>query len=396
VPISDINKAIFWLSIVNSGRDFLGTGGTFYSQNVDKVAAMIGGEPRRIWEAITMRGQIPKPPKRMWLRVLAVILAVGSMIASFGIVLYLTNQRLLALGSVLAILIVLAMAVSRKDGLKTGRLLSENPKIVELAGNLLQELISWTSENTDHPIRIVVMQETSGAKTVDSLENYLIAEIRPKSTTTQPFMEPVLPRKEEKPTEKQVESGIRKQKAIFASAHLIAALIAGFLVFLAIRLIMNGRASPLDFIFFGVVVLFFAFIQYAVYSLLPFTKMMFRGYKMSPSDLEMILKRTPKKWLEREYYQNVGFKQKIDLMQMFTTQKSVELSSLHELIKPWLQEDAKQPEKFRYFKIEEGNVTLTPKGEMLAETVRKKGSNIDKLLRKMEDLNQRMRSYRGV
>jgi hypothetical protein len=70
-------------------------------------------------------------------------------------------------------------------------------------------------------------------------------------------------------------------------------------------------------------------------------------------------------------------------MLMFSRQESVELSNLNEFIKLWLREDARQPEKFRYFKTEANKVTLTGKGRMLAEAVRKKGSDIDKLLRQL-------------
>jgi hypothetical protein len=393
LPTTDIAHALYWLSIICSGNALFSMGGINYWENVSHVVNKIGGEYKATWQDILEQYKMPSS-KKLYAAASSAILSMLGVFATFFFLKEL-EFKMIAVGAIFAVLIALLYLTGSQ--LKAVKLVASDPHVTEFARALVQITIAWVSDRTAAPVRVVLAGEAFGAQPVDSLYGQIIAEIKPKSITPQSIeTQPSRSLETEKILKKHAEESVIRRRIAYISAHIIVGAVTGFLIYTSFQSILTGDADAGHFIVAILSIGFFALGQYFVYALTPELKVMFQGGKATPSDLRMILERSSKGRLQSRYAGDADFKQKVDFMFLFARQKSVELSDLSEPVKLWLREDMKQPEEFRYFIIEANKVTLTGHGEMLAETVRKKASNIDKLSRQLEELQERARSLGNI
>lgn len=104
----------------------------------------------------------------------------------------------------------------------------------------------------------------------------------------------------------------------------------------------------------------------------PFLRIIMRGGDIRPSDLPDIIKRYPAKSVRNLVKQDEIFRQKVDFLITLLSKQSVTLMQVSESIRQLINEDAKQPQKFRYFSVTEGTVSLTDMGNSFAKTLQKK------------------------
>jgi hypothetical protein len=112
-----------------------------------------------------------------------------------------------------------------------------------------------------------------------------------------------------------------------------------------------------------VVMLYFGF---------PFIRIIMRGGEIRPSDLAGVIKRYPARSVKNLVKRDEIFRQKVDFLMTLLNRHSVTLSQVSEPIRQWINEDAKQPQKFRYFSVTDNTTSLTDMGNSFAKALEKK------------------------
>ena len=104
----------------------------------------------------------------------------------------------------------------------------------------------------------------------------------------------------------------------------------------------------------------------------PFLRIIMRGGDIRPSDLPDIIKRYPARSVRNLVKRDEIFRQKVDFLMTLLSKQSVTLMQVSEPIRQWINEDAKQPQKFRYFSATEGTISLADMGNSFAKALQKK------------------------
>jgi len=369
IPISDLTKAIYWLSIINSGAASFYLGGINYYQNVSKVLSRIGGEAETKWQSVTRRHRMPET-RGLYALVIVAILAMLSMFLTFA---FFRNLEILAV----VIMVIIAFVVLREAGnqFRMGAIIAQDPQTVEVTDYLIKKMVSWISAKTHEPIRVVLGGKTvEGAEAVDSLQSYIIAEIKPKGTMSRSPSETqfFVSSEKEKWRVRRIERSERNLRVLYLSLHIAVGTICGFLVFAFSKRLLSGKADALDIVAMAGVIGLFALGQFFLYIYIPLMKVLFQGGKAASSDLEMIAKRFENSRLQRLSATDPEFRQRIWFFITLERDKSADFSTVEEPIKLWIKKEAEQPSAFKYLKLDGNIVTLTAKGETLAKTLEKK------------------------
>lgn len=367
VPISDLTKAISWLSELSKGgaTGMIG-GGRGAWLNVDKVADRIGGEFKSKWLSIVQNHRMPIRERTM---VLTIPVAFLPFVGVFLILFFVKTGifQLVALLSLLPLMIVMFRFLSKKVMAVSDLYESEEARTT--AGVLARQLILLVSTRTTRPIKVVLAGgEYEHVHAIDSAWGSTIAEIEPSGVTVSG-------------KERFFPHGLKEEHVSFLGskrnwhiATILAHASVGFitvpLVFLFLQKIISGMADNLDRGAFGLTIIAAVFGQFFVYVSMPQMKLFFTGGKVTALDLYAIVKRTPSHLMMNTNYSD--FIEKTAFLTTMNEKRTMKLSELADSIKFWLRDEENQPMEQRYFNIEGDKVSLTAKGEELAELVEKK------------------------
>jgi hypothetical protein len=366
MPLSDLTKALYWLSAVNSGATSFSMGGLNYWQNVNKVAEKMGQEFQTRWNSIIQYYGMPNP-KYQYVAIVLVFLAMLAMPTTLVIFRELHTWTIIAL---LAVALAGLALVGKQ--MQTIRLISLDPKAKETISFLIAELVSWVSAQTSRPIRVVLAGVTlPEIVSIDSLFGFAIAEIQPKSALgghVESAPKEINLENEERQKE-QIMKARDQQRLLNAFVHLAVAAVTAYLVFSGFGALLFREFDTFNLIATGMSLFLFVLLQYFLYTYLPMMKMLFRGGKASPFDFETLVKRLPKRTLKAACASDYDFGQKTSFLTKTLREGTTDLSTLDECVELWILEDFKGPAEFRYFEIEGDNVTLTENGHRLARTL---------------------------
>ena len=364
VTISDLTKAIYWLSIINDGGTNFSLGGLHYWENLERVVDNIGSEVQKRWQ--TLMSNCKLPTSRV-LYILSVTLLASIIVIPITLFL---NETL----NIFAVIAVIAIAFLFMAWFRT-----QYQKVHELADNsqaraitqyLIRELIFWTSTKTKRPIKVILFGGPYfDVQPVGSLLGSTIAEIRPKEEIDklEPTQLPLISREYKV---EEIVKARKKQRLLFITIHVATGIILGYFVFRGFEAIFLGKSHALGI--FGLSLFGLVFTQIMFYFYLPQLKVVLTGGELSPFDLQCIAKRLPRAMLKHVCITDSTFTSKARFLLRIYQQKTIGLENLSEEIKFWIKEDEKQPEKLRFFKITENKVSLTINGELLAKTLREK------------------------
>jgi hypothetical protein len=314
VRISDMTKAIYWLSYVGADKIPV-LGGYGYWKRVRKIALRINGDFLSRWQSIEAR--------------------------------YRTRPRL-----------------------RTSPLVIQDaPEERSIARQLAQDLISWASERSEEPIYVVVGDEKfEGVERIGTVRNQPIVEISPKRVAGFKV-------RRDKPKETSLLQSVpylskRNEKVAYATFHILLALLAGIVVFTVWRKILLADVTDQYDLAAGLMsVLAFGLGQYMVYAGFPSMMAYFKEGQISPSEFYTLVKRTPKQMLPGLNMVDLYLRERVSFLKEVQEKGSVDSSALKETIKEWLKLDSEQPLNDRYFNIEGNAVVLTGKGNDLARLV---------------------------
>jgi hypothetical protein len=318
LPISDLTKTIYWLSYVGADKiPILGGYGSYW-KSVRKIASIINGDFLARWKSIEDRYRI-------------------------SITVKLRPSPLL---------------------------IQDTPQERSIARQLAQDLISWASERTEKPIYVIVSDEKfEGVQRIGTVRNQPIVEIGPKRLAE--FEVPHYESKETSLLQSVPYPSKRKEQAVYATFHILFALLTGFLIFVVWRkILLVGVTDEYNLPVGLLSVVAFGLGQYMVYAGFPAMMAYFfnEGY-ISPSQLYTLVKRTPQQMLPSLDMVDPYLREKILFLKEISEKGRVDTSTLKEFIKEWLKLDSEQLPNDRYFNIEENDVVLTRKGEALAKLV---------------------------
>ncbi len=374
ISVSDLTKSLFWLSSVNSGAAF-SLGGMYNWRNVDKVAQQIGGKLQADWQRIKDEYKMPDP-KSMYI---IFILLMSGMLAVPASMFLLGDMGISVGAGVLVIAFVSMWATGKHTN--TIRLLSDDLQARTVANRMTHEIITWMSTRAKEPIRFVLAEGTlADAEFVDSFFGYVVAVLKPKDfpSLTEEMNQLSIAQGMRKSQVNQILRLRRLQMILYVSIHLIVALAMGYFAVIALQRLVIGEIEVLSFILAGISIATLVGIQYFLYVYIPQMKVLLTGGKASPFDLYMIVKRGSRRQLKNLYLTDPDFRHKVSFVASISRDKSAEFSTLNQIIKLWIKEDARLPMRFRYFNIEHNAVTLTEKGLSLARAIAiKNGKNLD-------------------
>lgn len=429
VLISDLTKAIYWLSIVGSKK--VPSQQFFYSGNVTKVVNLIGGKCQTNWDEILRKYRLPNRTQNL-------LILGGLIISPFGILLaqVLNLEFLSWIFTGLALLLLLTFSIEYKKGKESIEALVRSDEATKTTRWLAQELIFLASERAKKPLRVMLEEGNySSIKIVGSIFGTAIAEIEPKGKLPEEGKRgeyaPTIISKEYKPTLNSKEKweplwlalvfiGFLTSLAllkisipflnwVYITFHglggdivvLFAAIMVVSLPFIPIELFFRRKhltssifvVVTLLFIFLGIptlewiglsekmawrtffnvsmIVLIAVFLVFLYFGF-PFLKMILRGGEIKPSDLEENVRRVPARSIRKLVRQNEEVGQRFDFLTTLYSKVSIKLSEVPESVRVWVNEDAKQSPKTRYFNLREDSVSLTEMGESLARALHKK------------------------
>lgn len=427
VRVSDLTKAIYWLSIVSSRK--APTQETFYYRNVAKVVHRMGGRMEIEWNEIFKKYKPLNLRMYIFLSALGVAGVVGSTV---GQSLHILWIEWLLIGLALASLLALAITYKKsKDNIESFIRDEQTNKLTRV---LAEDLISWTSERTKQPLQVMLAQTNySDTKIVDSIYGVAIVKIEPRNILTQSEKQAQPLNISTSGKEALIDDAQEKWEPLslviiligtlssvallelslpflnwifnifYGSdiAVLVAAIAIIALPFAPIEIFFRRKhltspawiVLPLIFILLGVPTLqwlglneqtawmtfgtTFTLIGLIIltiltYLALPFLKIIFRGGNIRPSDISDIVKRVPKWSVRRMLAQNEGTGQRFAFIVALYGMGTMKLEDAPESMRKWINEDATQPDAARYFVVKDGSVGLTRMGESLSKVLEKK------------------------
>lgn len=366
LSISDLTKAISWLSLFSERKRMFGGPGGDAWVNVSIVADHIGGEFKAKWLSIIQSHKMPMRERNSLVSIFSISLPLFAMIFVLGWV-KIESVQIAALGALSVVMIVWMYLISKK--LRTDSNLYESEEAMSTAGDMVRELIPWVSSRASRPIRVVLANaKYEHVRAIDSVWGNAIAEIVPDTIGGS--------RKESSDSILlgQDTSSFLASQRNWRIATVLAHLSAGFVTILmfssALPEVLLGTPDALDIEGFGLIAILVPFSQYFIYVTMPMMKTFFTGGKVSASDIHTILKRTPKSILPTA--QHPDFDEKTDFLMTLSQKQHMRISELEDSMKLWLREESNQPSKRKYFQVEGNIVSLTPKGDELAELVKEK------------------------
>jgi len=233
---------------------------------------------------------------------------------------------------------------------------------------LLEQLISWVVERTERPITVVLSSSNyKHVRVVGAAWGSIIGEIEPAGAET----------KEEREFSASLSGEHRRRLAsrkrwriATILAHVFVGFVTVYLAFFVGQKIFLGTADRLDTGSFGLLVLLVGFGQYFVYISVPMMKIFFTGGEVMSADLHSMVKRVPANLL-RNMNEPIFF-ERIDFLRNFGQQEALNFSELADSTKLWLRDEQNEPFEERCFNVEQGKVTLTPRGRELLKLVKDK------------------------
>lgn len=372
LKISDLTRAIYWSSVMNSEAARFSLGGYHYWTNVENVMKIIDGRLQEQWKAILYKYTLPTPRKMygsaaVALLMMPIILAVIILEVPF----YLT---LLAMLGVLGVLFVSLSITGRQ--FETIRMMGLDDEVEKFTVQLQNELTAWIFTKSNRPIRLLVAGDVpSNASSVGSLFGHLIVEIRPSSIVSAQIQDGT-------PTQKIPEAPSYMKQITSTIPYLMLAALLGYLLVFPSLTRLIGKISPLSAILAVMSVGLLVFVELSVYWFAPFFRAMFRG-EFSSSDFALVIKRLPGGIL-KNWTSYPGLQTQINFMLEIRQRSTIKVGELQDAIRLWIQEDGNRPPQSRYFIIEDDSLELTAKGKELADLVNRKlhsSRNTDSLSR---------------
>lgn len=429
VSVSDLTKAIYWLSIVSSrkvpsSQDFR------YHGSVTKVVHKIGGNFNNAWQEFLKEYNLPNP-------MMSIYVLIGIFVCTFGIVLAeFLNTAFSWIFLVPIVILFIAFSIIHKKERENVESLIASEQSTKKARWLAQELIFWVSERTTKPVKVMLAEDNySNVRIADTVYGAAVAEIEPKARIvegdTSQELSLTLASKEYKPLDVGHEKweplwitlafiGFVSSLALleisvpflnliyqlfyglagdvltliatiavvslpfipielfFRRKHLtssIPVLIVVLLVFLGIPILewvgLSEKIAWRTFFSTSIIVAVTLFAVF-VYFGWPFFKIVFRGGVVKASDLEEVVRRFPARVIRRAIKQDGRAKERFEFLITLYTKESIIMSEVPESIKEWISEDAKQPQSLRYFLVTRDSVSLTEFSKPAAKVLRKK------------------------
>jgi len=166
-----------------------------------------------------------------------------------------------------------------------------------------------------------------------------------------------------------------RRKHLSSSFFIVVVLLFAFLAVPTLELI--GLSKKMAWATFAYSAMAIGIISFFVvlYFGFPFLRLILSGGDIRPADLENIIKRYPARSVKNLVKQDENFRQKVDFLMTLLSKQSVTLSQVSETAKEWIKQDAKQPQKFRYFSLADDTVSLTDMGNSFAKALQKKLSS---------------------
>jgi hypothetical protein len=432
VSISDLTKAIYWLSIAGTGKTPLGQG--FFSyKNVSNVVNRIGGDLKTEWEQIREKYRLLNPRKYM-------LLIISLFLCSFGILLahFLDINLVSWCLAAAALILILALGLANKKMHDTVETLIKDKSTAWKTRWMTQELLNWVSDRTAKPLQVMLAEDNySGIKVTGSVFASVIVEIQPRSQhemiakRSEQTLEPApeIPHRETEEARQQKWEPLRLALVVISTMSSLALLglslpflsripqfssgITGsilslvwvilaivlpfvpielffrrkhlnssFLIVLALLLVFVGVptlewlgiSEKMAWMSIGTTIIVISVVAFAIllYAGLPFLKLILRGGEIKPSDLERIVKRIPSRSVKAMIKKDNRFQARVDFLMTLYSRESMAVSETSEFAREWISGDSHQPSKFRYFLVKEESVMLTDMGRSLAGSLQKK------------------------
>jgi hypothetical protein len=434
VRIVDLTRAVYWLSIIASGRapsnEFLP-----YYKNVNESANKIGGELQSGWERIRSKHGIVNLEGGLLLGGVFACLLASVLGMSLKIDAIEQGFLLLAIG------LLVFFSVRFKKSRDSVESIVKDKEVVDLCRKLTQNLLLWVGERSVMPLRMMLAEsDYSGVAIVDSTWGVHIVEVTSDSYQKLSVETSAREHGERAQAEFRASEFERQQKwepiwlalllvAITASIVLLQSSLpllawiyelspgtaGGIIAWLTGLVIMSSPFVPVELffrkrqlqssffvlvflvmIFLGlptlewlgfseklvwftfetsvIVISTIAFVILLYFSF-PILKIMFRGGEVQPSDMEQLVKRMPARSLRKYMAKDDESRQRLQFIINLHRTKSVKLKEISELEKRWVLDDSKRPEKLRYFHVEQEQVSLSVMGEILARVLLKKLGN---------------------
>lgn len=429
VPISELTKAIYWLSIVSSRK--VPSQEFSYQKRATRVANKIGGTLKIAWDEILEKHHLSNPTRSL-------LIIAGGFICCFGtIVTYALHAELVSdVFAGLAVILLLAVSITLKKGRENLESLVKDEEATKRARWLTEKLISWVSERIEKPLQVMLTEgDYSNIKVVGSVYGAIIAEIEPKDTLPEHKTKDgdtlQLVRREPTPARDSQEKweplwvtlvfigfisslallkiSIPLLNWVYGLSYgsigdilvLIAAIIvvslpfipielffrkkrlnssilvvvAALLIFLGIPTLewigLSEKMAWMTFFSTSIIVLTAVFVV-LLYLAFPFLEIVFRGGVIRPSDLERIIKRVPARTIKKLMKQDEKTGQRFYFLKTAYSKGIMPFSEVSDSVMEWIKEDAKQPENLRYFSSTDNSVSLTEMGKTLAKALLKK------------------------
>jgi len=430
VPISDLTKAIYWLSIIGA-RKMPSTEDFRYYGSVTKVISKMGTNFRIAWQEIQGKHRLPDP-------MTGIYIIVGIFTCLFGIVLseFLKIEMLSWIFIVPIVALFIIFSVIHKRGRESMESLIASDESTSNARWLAQELISWASERTSKPLKVKLAEANySSVKMVETVYGVTVVEI-----------EPIVERAESdlgresalRPVSREyrlLDAGHEKWEPLWISLvfvgivsslalskicipflnwiyqlsyslvgdvlTVIAAIVVVSLPFVPIELFFRGKhlTSSIPvlvlvlFVFLGVPILEWVglsermawrtflstsmIVVVALFMILlyfgwPFLRIVFRGGVIEPSDLEGVVRRFPARFIRRIIKQEGQVRDRLEFLIALYSHGFIAMAEVPESIKEWINEDARQPQSLRYFTLTQDSVSLTELSKPMAKALQEK------------------------
>jgi hypothetical protein len=430
VAISDLGKAIYWLSIVGSRKVPSGQEFRYYG-NVTKVADGIGGNLKLEWQEVLRKSHLPNP-------ITSICLLIGIFICLSGIVLalFLSIEPLTWIIFVPMAILFIVFSNTHKKGREGVESLIKSVESTQTACRLAQELISWVSPRISRPLKVMLAEDVySQVSIVGTIFGSSVAEIQPEARIVESGVSRELAStpapKEYKPiTVRQekweplwmtlivigfvvslilLEVAVPFLNWVYQLSYsvagdvltLIAAIVVVSLPFVPIELFFRRKhlASSIPvliivlFVFLAVPILEWAglsermawrtFLSTSMIVVIalsaallyfgwPFLRIIFRGGVVKPSDLEEVVRRFPATVIRRMIKQEGQVKERLEFLIALHSKGFIAMSEVPESIREWINEDARQPPSLRYFSLTQDSVSLTELSKPLAKALQKK------------------------
>jgi hypothetical protein len=377
VPVLDLSRAIYWLSIICAGEGTFSLGGYQYWENVEKVSSLIGGNTLEEWRGMANGYALPRA--RTMYKLGALLFLCFPLIFALELLHFSFSVSI----SILAVVLLALMAVAAKFSsyLKVMKIMASDSSVKKATELLMNELINWASAKTNKPIKLVSARGISNEHTrfTGSLLGFSIIEITPVGTSsTSPGLL------------QQAPKGLStfKKRIISIAIYVTpAALIAYFLVFNSIQKgIAKNSTLPLFVTFMGIFMI--ALIEYFLYSQGPLMFGLIKG-DVSLTDFIKMIKRSGNGMMFR-LSQDPMFKKRIEFFLEIYKQKSVKDEQIPEQMRLWINSETTQPPELGYLNFSQGQVQLTEKGKEFAELLVKKLEKTKNLQRLYQERLERL------